>query len=107
MKQLLDVILDARGPRPTFSKSLLQLGDIDGAISNVLPIAPTILSDTNLSPKVSRKLADGGEDVTDIRSLFTNILEATLILSEHYAGTKRCQWPQQCTQEPSSLTELK
>ena len=71
--------------------SLLQLGDIEGAISNVLPITPTILGDTNMSPKVSRQLADGGEDVQDIRALFTDILETTLILSEHYVGTKGCQ----------------
>ena len=106
MKQVLDVILDARNPRPTFSTSLLQLGDIDRAISNVLPIIPTILSDTNLRLKVSRKLADGGEDITNIRALFTDILEATLMLSEHYVGIKGCQWPQQCSQNPSSLTEF-
>ena len=106
VKQLLDLVLDARNPRPTFSTSLLQLGDIDGAISNVLPIIPTILSDTSLSLNVSRKLADGGEDVTNIRALFTDILEATLILSEHYVGTKGCQWPQQCCQNPSSLTDF-
>ncbi|CAD6593091.1 MAG: snoRNA-binding rRNA-processing protein utp10 [Alectoria sarmentosa] len=84
VKQYLDLILDARKPKPTFSKSLLQLDDVDGAISNLFPLAPAILSDANLVSEVFRRSCDGGEDAANIRALFANILEDTFILSEHY-----------------------
>lgn len=93
VKQFLDLIVDARNPKPTFSKSLLQLDDVDGAISNLLPLAPAILGDANLFSKASRRLGDGGEDTANIRALFTNILEDTFTLSEHYTGNKTCPWP--------------
>lgn len=93
VKQFLDLILDARKPKPTFSKSLLQLDDVDGAISNLLPLAPAILSDATLVWKVSRRISDGGEDAANIHGLFANILEDTFILSEHYRGNESCQWP--------------
>lgn len=93
VKQYLDLILDARKPKPTFSKSLLQLDDVDGAISNLLPLARAILSDANLVSKVFRRSCDGGEDAANIRALFANILEDTFILSEHYKRNETCQWP--------------
>lgn len=93
VKQFLDLILDTQKPKPTFSKSLLQLDDVDGAISNLLPLAPAILSDATLISKASKSLCDGGEGATNIRGLFANILEDTFILSEHYTGNETCQWP--------------
>lgn len=93
VKQLLDVILDARKPKPTFSKSLLQLDDVDGAISNLLPLAIAILNDANLISMASSRLGDGGEHAVNIRALFANILENTFVLSEHYKGNIKCQWP--------------
>lgn len=94
VKLFLDLILDARKPKPTFSKSLLQLDDVDRSISNLLPLAPAILSDAELISKASRKLCDEGEDAASIRALFANILEDTFILLEHYRGNKTCQWPE-------------
>lgn len=88
VKQFLDLILDTQKPKPTFSKSLLQLDDVDGAISNLLPLAPAILSDATLISKASKSLCDGGEGATNIRGLFANILEDTFILSEHYTGNE-------------------
>ena len=93
VKKLLDLILDARNPKPTFSTYLLQLDDVDGAISNLLPFAPTILADANLVSKASRKLCEGGEGSANICALFANILEDTLILLEHYRDNEACQWP--------------
>lgn len=93
VKLFLDLILDARKPNPTFSKSLLQLDDVDRSISNLLPLAPAILDDAELISKASRRLRDDGEDAANIRALFANILEDTFILLEHYRGNKPCQWP--------------
>ena len=91
VKQFLGLILDARKPKPSFSKSLLQLDNADGAISNLLPLAPAILGDATLISKASRTLCDGGEDAANIRALFASILEDTFILSEHYRWNKTCQ----------------
>lgn len=88
VKLFLDLILDARKPNPTFSKSLLQLDDVDRSISNLLPLAPAILDDAELISKASRRLRDDGEDAANIRALFANILEDTFILLEHYRGNK-------------------
>lgn len=88
VKQVLDLILDAGKPKPTFSRSLLQLDDVEGAISNLLPLTPTILDDAHLNFKVSRKLRDGGEDAANICALFANILEDTFIISERYKGNQ-------------------
>lgn len=104
VKQFVGLILDARKPKPTFSKSLLQLDDIDGAISNLLPLAPAILGDANLISETSRTLCDGGENAAIIRALFANILEDTFILSEHYRGNESCQWPRSHTQTLPTLT---
>ena len=93
VKQFLNLILDARNPKPTFSRSLLSLDDVERAISNLLALPPATLFDANLISRVSRKLRDGGEDAANIRALFTNILEDTLILWEHYRYNEACQWP--------------
>lgn len=92
VKRYLALILDARKTKPTFSKSLLQLDDVDVAISNLLPLAPAVLGDANMILKVSRRLSDGGEDAANIRALFANILEDTFILSDHYRGNRTCWW---------------
>ena len=92
VEQFLALILDARKPKPTFSKSLLQLDNVDVAISNLLPLAPAVLGDANMIFKVFRRLSDGGEDAANIRALFANILEDTFILSEHCRGNKICWW---------------
>ena len=90
VKQFLDLILDAQNPKPTFSRSLLSLDDVEGAISNLLALPPATLFDANLISRASRKLRDGGEDAANIRALFTNILEDTLILWEHYRDNEAC-----------------
>ena len=90
VEQLLALILDARKPKPTFSKSLLQLDNVDVAISNLLPLPPAVLGDANMIFKVTKRLYDGGEEAANIRALFANILEDTFILSEHYRGNKMC-----------------
>ncbi len=92
VKQLLDLILDARKSKPTFSRSLMQLDDVDRAISNLLALASASLGDSSLISKASRMLYDGGENTANIRPLFARILEATFILSEHYRGNEICQW---------------
>ena len=92
VKQFLHLILDALKPKPTFSKSLLQLDDVDGTISNLLPLAPAILSDTNLITKAVKRISDGGEGATNIRARFASILEDTFVLSDHYRRNKLCQW---------------
>ena len=91
VEQFLDLILDARKPKLTVSKSSLQLDDVDRAISNLLPLALAILGDENLASEASRRLYDGGEHAENIRALFANILETTFVLSEHYRGNKKCQ----------------
>ena len=93
VKQFLELILDARKPKPTFSNSLLRLDDVDGAILNLLPFAPVTLADANLISKVSRKLRESGEDAANICTSFADILEDTLILAEHFGDNKACQWP--------------
>lgn len=92
VEQFLALIVDARKPKPTFSKSLLQLDNVDVAISNLLPLAPAVLGDANMIIKVSRSLSNGGEDAANIRALFAKILEDTFILSEHCRGNKICWW---------------
>ncbi len=94
VKQLLALILDAQKPKPTFSKSLLELDNVEGATSNLLPLAPAILGDAALISKTSRRLGDGGEDAANIRALFASILEDTFFLSEHYRWNKMSQWTQ-------------
>lgn len=105
VNRFLDLILDARESKPSFSKSLLQLDCVDGAIANLLPLASASLADTNLISKVSRKLSEGGEDAANIRTVFANILEDTLILSEHYRDDEARQWPLKYTQILSTLTD--
>ena len=92
LKQFLALILDARKPKPTFSKSLLQLDNVAVTISNLLPLAPAVLGDANMISKVFKRLSKGGEDTADIRALFADILEDTFILSEHCRGNKTCNW---------------
>ena len=104
VNQVLDLILDARKTKPSFSQYLLQLDCVDGVISNLLPLAPASLADTNLISKVSQKLCEGGEDAANISTLFANILEDTLILSEHYRDDEARQWPPKYTQTLSTLT---
>lgn len=92
LKQFLALILDARKPKPMFSKSLLQLDNVDGAISNLLPLAPAVLSDANMIFKVFKGLHNGGEDAADIRASCANILEDTFILTKDCQGNKTCTW---------------
>lgn len=92
LKQFLALILDARKPKPTFSKSLLQLDNVDVALSNLLPLAPAVLGDANTISKVFKRLSKSSEEAADIRALFANILEDTFILSEHCQGNKTCKW---------------
>ena len=93
VKKFLGLTLDARNPKPTFSKYLLQLDDVDGAISKLLPFATATLADANLISKASRKLCEGGEESANICALFTTILEDTLILLKHHRDNEACQWP--------------
>lgn len=92
VEQFLALILDARKPKPTFSKSLLQVDNVDVAISNLLPFAPAVLGDANMIFKVFKRLSDGGEDAANIRALYANILEDTFTLSEHCRGNTICWW---------------
>lgn len=93
VNQFLDLILDARKSKPSFSNSLLQLDCVDGAVANLLPFAPASLADTNLISKLSKNLSEGGEDAANICNLFASILEDTLILLEHYRDDEARQWP--------------
>ena len=93
VKQFLDLVLDTQKLKPTFSKSLLELDHVDGAISNLLPLASTVLGDAGSISKASKRLCDGGEVASNIRALFAQILEATFTLSEHCQGNETCQWP--------------
>ena len=104
VNQFLDLILDARKPKPTFSKSLLQLHDVDGAILNLIPFASVTLADANLISKVSKKLLERGEDAATICASFADIFEDTLNLAEHYKDNEACQWPRECTLKPLTLT---
>lgn len=92
VKQLLDLILDAQKPRPTFSKSLMQLEDVERAVSNLLPLASVTLGDTNLISTV-RTLCDCDEGTAKPCVLFETILEKTFILSEHYQGDETVNIP--------------
>ena len=94
VKQLLGLILDVQKPKPSFSKTLLELDNAEGATSNLLPLAAATLGDATLISKTSRRLGDGGENAANIRALFASILEDTFILSEHYRWNKMSQWPQ-------------
>ena len=93
VKQFMGLILDARKPKPSFSKSLLHFEDVDEAISNLLPLGPATLADPNLISRVARNLSEGGKDAANICALFTDIFEDTLILSEHYRDTEACRCP--------------
>ena len=92
VKQLLDLILDAQKPKPTFSKSLIQLEDVERAVSNLFPLASATLNDTDLISKV-RTLCDSDEGAAKPCALFETILEETFILSEHYRGDETGQSP--------------
>lgn len=91
VKQLLALLLDVRKPKPTFSKSLLQCNDVDKTVSNLLPLAPAILTNANLVSKASSRLCNGGEGAANIRALYTTILEDTFKLSEQYRGNQTRQ----------------
>ena len=106
VKQFLDMILDARKSKPTFSKSLLQLHDVDGAILNLLPFASVTLADVNLISKVSKKLRERGEDAAIICASYTDIFEDTVNLAEHYKDNEECQWLGEYVQTPLTLTRL-
>ena len=104
VKQFLDLILDAQNSKPTFSKSLLQLHDVDGSILNLLPFASVTLADASLISKVTKKLRERGEDAAIICASFADIFEDTLNIAEHYKDNEACQWPRECTQKPLTLT---
>ena len=91
VKQFLDLVLDTQKPKPTYSKSLLELDQVDGAISNLLPLPSAVLGDASLISKASKRLCEGGEVASNIPALFAQILEAIFVLSEHCHGNETCQ----------------
>ena len=93
VKQFLDLVLDTQKPKPTFSKSLLELDHVDGTISNLLPLPSAVLRDAGFISRASKRLCDGGEVAVNICALFAKILEDIFILSEHCKGNEICQWP--------------
>ena len=94
VEQLLNLVLDARKPKPTFSKCLLQqIDDVEGVVSHLLPLAPAILSDASLITQVSKSFSGCSEDAANMYAIFARILEATFVLSQHYTGDEECQCP--------------
>ena len=104
VKQFLDLILDARKSKPTFSKFLLQLHDVDGAILNLLPFVSVTLTDASLISKLSRKLRERGEDAAIICASFADIFGDILNLAEDYSENEECKRPREYTQKPITLT---
>lgn len=94
MERYLEVILDARRPKPTFSASLLMTNkSISGESTalNMLQLPIVILSDQSLASKVTKKLNEEGEDAATIRSSYAQMLEEIFLISEQSKGSRKLE----------------
>jgi len=92
MERYLEVILDARKPKPTFSTSLLMTnknGNVEVTAVNMLQLPIKILGDQQLASKVTQKLNKDGEDAATIRSSYAQLLEKIFLLAEQSKGNKK------------------
>ena len=109
VEMYLEVMLDARKPNPTLSKSLLLIdGDhsIEDATANLLPFASAVLRDTGLVSRLSKKLDQENKNANLIRASHTKILENIFLLSEQCKDNKICKYPPHYSRAPLYLTVL-
>lgn len=94
MERYLEVVLDARKPKPAFSASLLLTNknvSVESTAVNMLRLPIVILSDQTLVSKVTKKLNKEDEDAATIRSSYAQILEEIFVLVEQSRGSRKLE----------------
>jgi len=92
IERYLEVILDARKPKPTFSMSLLMTNkdvSVESTAVNMLQLPIVILDDQALVSKVTKKLNKQDEDAAIIRSSYAQMLEGLFLLAEQSRGSRK------------------
>ncbi|MCJ1284859.1 snoRNA-binding rRNA-processing protein utp10 [Xylographa opegraphella] len=85
MEKYLEVVLDSLKPKPTVSSHFLTFGDGRTRTStamNLLSLPPNIFRAPRLISRSARLLSDKSDDVVQLRQIYSNLVEATLLLAE-------------------------
>jgi len=88
------ILLDAWKPKPTISATVLSADEKPNAERinvNLFPLVPAVLGAEGLVLKMSKALGQGGEGSIAVRTLYAQILEQILVLSDKIKSRNRLE----------------